>query len=387
MHILFVTGEYPPMPGGVGAYTAELAQALGHLGITISIITDISAEAGENSSFYPQIYPQVARWRWRTIGHVAQLARRIEAQWIHVQYQTAAFQMHPAINVAPRFWRQWGFYTAWTYHDLLVPYLFPKAGAPLRRWVTELPASAVDLTVATNASDFSRLSGKARRLVKIPIGSNISGQVLDEAARAARRAQRGYSQDDLIIAYFGFLNRSKGGMTLIETLDVLLKDGRNAYLLMVGERVGASDSTNHRYLQEVEAHIAALGLGNRVKWTGYQSDAEVGADLNAADVLVMPYMDGVSLRRGTLMAGLANGAAIVTTAAQEPVPELVDGEDLLLVPPGDPRATAAAIGRLADDRALADRLRRNARRRSRDFTWEAIAAQHREQYSRSMARS
>ena len=28
LHIMFVTGEYPPMPGGVGAYTHELAKAL-----------------------------------------------------------------------------------------------------------------------------------------------------------------------------------------------------------------------------------------------------------------------------------------------------------------------------------------------------------------------
>ena len=39
MHILFVTGEYPPMPGGVGAYTQELAMALRNLDLQVSVLT------------------------------------------------------------------------------------------------------------------------------------------------------------------------------------------------------------------------------------------------------------------------------------------------------------------------------------------------------------
>lgn len=58
----------------------------------------------------------------------------------------------------------------------------------------------------------------------------------------------------------------------------------------------------------------------------------MAADLNACDVLLLPFTDGVSLRRGTLMAALANGCAIVTTTPQGPLPELVHDRDLLYVP-------------------------------------------------------
>jgi glycosyltransferase involved in cell wall biosynthesis len=304
------------------------------------------------------------------------------ADWLHVQYQTAAFQMHPAINFAPYLWQQWGVRTAWTYHDLLVPYLFPKAGDFLRRWVTERPAFVANVTTVTNEGDYRQLAGRVDSLFKIPIGSNVQGRTLSPAERQIRRQERGYPDDALVIGYFGFLNRSKGGLTLIETLDHLVQAGRNAHLLMVGERVGASDPTNYGYLQTVEARIAALGLTDRVQWTGHQSDAEVGADLNAVDLLFMPYVDGVSLRRGTLMAGLVNGCAIVTTEPQDPLPELVDGRDLLTVPPEDAAASAAAILRIADDPVLAQRLRSHARQSSGQFTWAAIAAQHCDLYTR-----
>jgi glycosyltransferase involved in cell wall biosynthesis len=384
MHILFVTGEYPPMRGGVGAYTAELGRALLSLGVQVSVFTSLgmNPQARTDSSFYPQSYPQVHQWGWSTVGKIARFAHQLGADWLHVQYQTAAFQMHPAINFAPYLWRRWGLRTAWTYHDLLVPYLFPKAGRFLRRWVTERPAFAATFTTVTNEADSRQLAGRVDPLFKIPIGSNVEGQTLSPTERQARRRGRGYTDNALVISYFGFLNRSKGGLTLVDTLDQLVRAGRSAHLLMIGERVGASDPTNYRYLQEVEGRIAALGLADRVQWTGHQSDAEVGADLNAADLLFMPYVDGVSLRRGTLMAGLVNGCAIVTTAPQDPLPELVDGRDLLTVPPEDAAAGAAAILRIADDPTLAERLRNNARHASKQFAWSAIAAQHRDLYTR-----
>jgi glycosyltransferase involved in cell wall biosynthesis len=140
--------------------------------------------------------------------------------------------------------------------------------------------------------------------------------------------------------------------------------------------VGASDATNHAYRNEVQALISGLGLEARVQWTGNLADAEVAAALNACDVLLMPYLDGASLRRGTLMAGLANGCAIVTTTPQGPLPELVDGRDLLYVTPEDEKALANAALRIANDPALAARLRTNARQRSKLFAWDTIAHEH-----------
>ena len=125
-----------------------------------------------------------------------------------------------------------------------------------------------------------------------------------------------------------------------------------------------------------EARLAELGLTDRVQWTGHQAEAEVSADLAAADILLMPYTDGASLRRGTLMAGLAHGCAIVTTTPQAPLPELVDGRDLLYVPPDDAKAAAQAVARLADDPALIAALRSNALARSCLFAWPNIAEQH-----------
>ena len=383
MHILFVTGEYPPMRGGVGAYTATLADALMDHGVEVSVLSAPQAAEAKHRSAVP-IFPQ-KRWSptiWYTVPH---LARQIHADWIHVQYQTAAFSMNPSINLAPQQWRrthshrgvQQPLSVAWTYHDLLVPYLFPKAGAQLRRWITARPAHTSDRVIVTNEVDRIQLLEEERVIAQnIPIGSNIEARLLTNDERTARRSQRGYGKEQIVLGYFGFLNRSKGGITLIHTLDRLVQLGYDAHLLMIGERVGASDPTNFAYLHEVETLIAEHGLSKRVRWTGHQVEAEVSADLAALDVLLMPYLDGASLRRGTLMAGLAHGCAIVTTTPQGPLPELVDGRDLLYVTPDNIVAAADAVIRIAKNPTLQQTLGERARRQSEQFTWQAIAQAH-----------
>ncbi len=360
------------MEGGVAAYTSELNKALTTLGHEISVVTSTPAagSAGEN------VYPLIARWDWTIWRNILALARKIDADWMHVQYQTAAFAMNPAINFAPQFWKRSHSSLAWTYHDLLVPYLFPKAGPHIRRWVTERPAHTSDLVIVTNEGDQLQLAQQGVKAAKIAIGSNITSTLHTSDQRQLRRRKRRFAHDDLVVGYFGFLNRSKGAATAVRTLARLLKQRRNAHLFMIGNVAGASDPTNQAHFREIEQMIIDLGLIDRVRWTGRQEDGEVSADLGACDVLLMPYEDGASLRRGTLMAGLANGCPIITTTPQTPLPELVDGRDLLYIAPGDDEAATTAILRLATDKPLAMTLRTNAFERSKLFTWQSIAEQH-----------
>jgi glycosyltransferase involved in cell wall biosynthesis len=139
--------------------------------------------------------------------------------------------------------------------------------------------------------------------------------------------------------------------------------------------VGSSDPSNRAYLERVERLIEQVGMRARVIWTDYLPEQEVTAALCASDVCVLPYRDGASTRRGTLMAALAHALPIVTTVPQVAVPRFVDGENMLLAERRDPTALAAAMARLADDPVLRARLSAGAAELSRHFGWPAIAQQ------------
>jgi glycosyltransferase involved in cell wall biosynthesis len=208
----------------------------------------------------------------------------------------------------------------------------------------------------------------------IPIGSNIAPQPPAGYDRAAWRAAHGIYPNDMLIGFFGFLNRSKGVETLIDALGQLITAGLPAHLLFIGGRTGSSDSTNTRYADEIDALIEEIGLSARVQRTGFTTPAEVSAALLAVDVCALPYRGGASLRHGTLHAALAHGNAIVTTTPQMETPQLQDGKNVMLIPPEDATALANALRLLWMEPRLRVDVGQQAAQLSREFSWERIAA-------------
>ena len=261
--------------------------------------------------------------------------------------------------------------TVVTFHDLRVPYLFPKAGG-LRQAAVRGLARRAAACIATNAADLATLRGWTDGpLREIPIGSNIDAYEPHHVEIEEVRGGLGLQPDDVLLGYFGFLNETKGADTLLDALARL--DGRH-HLVFIGGQTGASDPRNNEaFLRDLREQIDRLGLGGRVHWTGFLSPGRVSAHLAAADLMVMPYRDGVSLRRGTLMAVLAHGRPLVTTVPGTPTPELRHGENVCLVPPDDPAALAEAIVALVADPARRGRLGRGAREVAGLFDWGRIA--------------
>jgi glycosyltransferase involved in cell wall biosynthesis len=381
MNIGLITGEFPPDQGGVGDFTDRLAHALTDLGHGVHVITS-SSEASDlepatsgpaSQTSKLTVHRAIEHWRFGCWREILRLSRRHDLDALNIQYQAAAYDMHPTINLVPR--RQRRPPVVVTFHDLKVPYLFPKAG-PLRRWVVHLLARRADSVIVTNREDELRLSALKPRianLTRIPIGSNIPSALPPGYDRAAERARWGIAPDDVLIGYFGFLNQSKGGEELIETLGLLVEQGLPAHLLKIGGRVGTSDPTNRAYADSVDCLIADRGLQERVHWTGYLPPRRVSASLCATDVCVLPYRDGVSFRRGSLLACLAHGRAVITTHPAVPLPEVRDGESMLLVEPESATALAQAVIQLAGSPTLQARLEAGAEELATHFRWDTIA--------------
>jgi polysaccharide biosynthesis protein PslF len=397
--VLFVSGEFPPMEGGVGDYTREIGLALADQGCQVHVVT--SAHAGPVAGL--SVLPVVQRWDWGSWRILLEVIRKESPDVVHIQYQAAAYAMHPAINFFPRRLRlgaraqprsspRYGTpqpLTAVTFHDLKIPYLFPKAG-PLRPWVVKELARSCDLAVTTNREDFERLEHDLDRPpALIPIGSNIRCCLPEGYDRDAWRARWGVGTGDLLLCFFGFVNDRKGVDTLLRALDRLVAQddqARRTFLLMIGGQTGASDPTNVAYLAEMEALIADLHLEDRVLWTGYVAPQEVSASFLAADLCVLPFRDGVSLLHGTLHAALAHGVPIVTTQPRVALPELTHGKNVYLVPRQDPEALAGAIQRLAGDAAVRQALGEGAKALSEEFRWDRIAAETLALYKDTVAR-
>ena len=118
---------------------------------------------------------------------------------------------------------------------------------------------------------------------------------------------------------------------------------------------------------------AELEIADRVGFTGFVDDAP--AAMRALDVVVHASVQPEPF--GLVIAEAMACARPVIVSAAGGAAELVhDGADALAVPPGDVEALAAAIGRLAEDRALRERLGAAGRATAeRDFDRARLARQ------------
>ncbi len=396
MRVALISAEYPPQPGGVGDYTWCLAQAVTRRGHTVVIITirDGQLQLLLAGSHDPQWLDHrgLSGWDWRCWEATIAALDSVRPDLLHIQYQTGAYGMHPAINLLP--WRLRGLpgcpCVVVTFHDLLEPYLFPKA-SPLRRYVTGRLARDADRVIVTNAEDAATIRRYQSprwplSLTTIPIGSNIPVAPPPGYNRNAWRAALGVGPHDFLIAYFGLLSPSKGVDRLIEAIAGQSAGSRWSVpprLLLIGG--GATAPQDRAYAAGVQAQIMRLGVDHQIIQTGQIDAATVSAHLLAADCVALPFQDGASFRRGSLLAALSHGVAVITTTPTAPASaapvRLIHGQHVYLVPPNDSVALATALQHLAHDDATRIRLGRTAGKLAEQFTWDAIALQHEQVYA------
>jgi len=150
---------------------------------------------------------------------------------------------------------------------------------------------------------------EARRLLGLPLNANI-------------------------LLFFGIVRRYKGLAYLLAALPAIRDQLPNALLVVAGEFW----EDRQAYLTVIEE----LGIGDLVVVQDrYIPNEEVALFFSAANVVVLPYVQAT--QSGVVQLALGCNRPVITTAVGG-LPELVrDGENGLLVPPGDSRALSSAV--------------------------------------------
>jgi glycosyltransferase involved in cell wall biosynthesis len=150
----------------------------------------------------------------------------------------------------------------------------------------------------------------------------------------------------------------KGIEVLLEALTLLRYRGYSVRLRAVGKFESAE------YERKIRAQAEQRGLAGCIEWTGFAGD--VVSELVQMDLFVLPSLCGEGLPMVVLEA-MAAGVPVVATAV-EGVPEAIcDGQDGLLVPPGNAYGLARAIAAMIDGEADWTLLRENALKRQKQF--------------------
>ncbi len=172
-----------------------------------------------------------------------------------------------------------------------------------------------------------------------------------------------------VILYHGRVDRRKGALDLLDAFATLRRRGHvlagSTRLLYSG--IGPDSAA-------VEERVRALGLEDAYTSLGYVNYDDVPAVYRRADLFASPtYSEGFS---NTILEAMSAGLPIVSCHAVGVVDCLRDGENGLLVQPGDIHSLADALGRLLDDGGLRRRLAESAFEEvHRLYSWPVVARQ------------
>src|SRR5215216_431235 len=242
-------------------------------------------------------------------------------------------------------------------------YLLPAARPRVLTMHNVIRREAVDLRLASRMDAVivhtrygAELLGGGERVHVIPHGAleHLTRQRAEAPLPPELAAVEGP-----VVLCFGVIRPYKGAEVLVDAFRQI----EGAELWVVG-----------RPLEVSIEHLRRLAPPGRVRFVErYVSDAELPAYFRRADLLVLPHRNvDVS---GVLFAGLAFGKAMVLSDVGG-FRELAEHGAGALVPPGDPGALAAEIGRVLANSDERRRLEERAKAAAAGpFSWDRIAAQ------------
>jgi glycosyltransferase involved in cell wall biosynthesis len=305
-----VTPEYPPGSGGIGDYLALVAGRLAELGDEVTVFT--RSPPGRTPT--PGVSIELLR---DDFGRASE--RQLDAAWqrlpehgvVLVQYVPQGFGLR-GMNVPFLGWlgarreRRW-----LMIHEAVFPF---DRRQPLRRRVFAGVTRLMLLAATRHAErvftsipawepfiESWSLAGVRPEWLPIPatLGRDPASLVPPEFLPSAREAAAPVPQT---VAHFGTYGEFITA-PLKQVLVPLLRHSDKLEVVLLG---GGSE----RFRDELcELVPAARG---RVRATGRLAPEQVALELARAGATILPFLEGVTTRRTSLMSALSVGAAIVT---------------------------------------------------------------------------
>jgi glycosyltransferase involved in cell wall biosynthesis len=343
-----ITGEYPPQPGGVSDYTRQVARALAQAGDAVCVWAPACTgpdplDRGVKIRRVPGNFGPRALFRlWREFPVSARIL---------VQYVPHAFGWK-AMNVPFCLW-------IWSKRHNPVWIMFHEVGFPIRRgqpllynvlgvvhhcmdWIVLKSADRIWVAIPAWETVLRTLSAKLSPIEWLPVPSNIP-VVQDSEGIAAVRARHA-GATGILVGHFGLFARPIAEMLYAE-IPAIVRKLPGVTILLIGR--GSREFARKLITRDPD-------LSPSIQVAGGPSSEDVSRSISACDVMLQPYPDGVSSRRGSSMA-LAHGRPVLTTKGPVTEPFWEESQAVALAPAGD---TPGLLTRLQELIADGDRRQR-----------------------------
>ncbi|MBV8883737.1 MAG: glycosyltransferase family 4 protein [Chroococcidiopsidaceae cyanobacterium CP_BM_RX_35] len=396
MRIALIAGTYQPEHCGVANYTACLRKTLSQHNIqSVVLTTHTAAQVGN----HPSVRGVVEDWRLIDLLPLVQAAHATGADILHIQHAAGTYGFKRAIFLLPLLLRATGWrvpivttvheYGWWEWQPRGVPSQLVewlKMWGQQHYWWDREDGFLLTLSHAIITTNYDaetvilkRLPELASRVYRIPIAANVEVAAISrDTARQLLRKKCHWSDETIVITFFGFLHPVKGLETLLPAFKQVQKAQPQARLLLVGgvESLALSGAEAKRYWDHLHELVNELNLSQFIHLTGYVDAQTASHYLAGADFGVLPFNHGLTLKSGSLLTLLAHGLPVVATQVASQKAVSPDSLSVQLVPARNVEALASGLLELLQNPARRSQLGTDGRIFSQNFNWRDVAQSH-----------
>jgi glycosyltransferase involved in cell wall biosynthesis len=171
------------------------------------------------------------------------------------------------------------------------------------------------------------------------VANGVPDNTDSNGLRPGLRSTLGFSGSTVVVGNIARLVPFKGQQYLLTAISLLRQRGLDVRLLIAGEG---------ELRTELEQQATSLGISSGVHFLGFRDDAR---DLyHACDLYCQPSIDlGEEAFPIAVLDAMASGLPVVGTTVGGIPGMIEEGQSGFLVPPGDPKSLADALGSLCAD--------------------------------------
>jgi glycosyltransferase involved in cell wall biosynthesis len=345
-----ITPEYLPAKGGVAGYIAQIARGLSRAGDEVDVFTPepaLEATRGVRLHVLSQGFDAPSR------RSVELFLARNPGTILLLQYVPGAIGranpsfVHWVTGLDAPLWAM--------FHEVVYPFeqgqrlrlkAYAAATRAMAAWILR---HADQVLVSTPYWERFLLPLGARTPpIWMPVTSNVPTIERTSDELAAFRSAHGIPANAPVVAHFSTFNSLVTRM-LGPALRSILARAPETHALLIG-----------RNSQQFAATLDPETITS-VHAVGELSELDVARALSLADVVLLPFPDGVTGRRTTMMAALGLGKAVVTNAGEHSE-SVWSREKCVVLTSGEAEALATEVLALLDDGERRNELGRRARR-------------------------
>jgi glycosyltransferase involved in cell wall biosynthesis len=301
MRIALLSGAFPPQFDGIGDHNWWLSQALAEQGHSVTVFTSFPPNRPQPVNV--RVLPCFDAANSQTVKAILPLLQKGDGfDWLIVQYNPFSFGNRGFAPGLISALRAVQIPIACIIHETFAVPLWPWQHMVMRVW--QYPQFLALIRIGRcHFVASERWLGQVRQWangpsILLPVGSNLP---LCPLTKQEARKQLGMRQDALILGVFGFGHISK----------------RNNWVGSAARRI------HTRFPQTEVLCVGQVGGSVRdrcgnvpVRLDGSLPGPEASLRLRAMDIFLAPVNDGISARRGSIVAALQHGLPICSTVRE-----------------------------------------------------------------------